>query len=111
MPSGDLVCRIFNDGGEFDGAALIQFEDIDLTTGFSAAQTYRIGASDPLSARAAITAHAMLRRKSWTAEVRAAVELRATKDSFIVTARLTANDGKEEIISRTWKEKIPRDLM
>jgi hypothetical protein len=53
----------------------------------------------------------MLQRKSWTPEVRATVELRATEDSFIVTARLTAHEGEEEIIARTWKERIPRDLM
>ena len=100
-----------NEGGEFHGAPLVRLEAIDLTTGFSAAQTYQIGASDPLSAKAAITAHAMLRRKNWTAAVRAAVELRATKDSFIVTARLTANEGSAEIIARTWEEKIGRDLL
>ena len=111
VPSGDVVCRVFNEGGEFDGAALVHLEDIDLTTGFSAAQTYQIGATDPLSARAAISAHAMLRRKSWTAEVRAAVELRATKDSFIVTAHLTANEDNTELIARSWEEKIARDLV
>ncbi len=58
-----------------------------------------------------ITAHAMLQRKSWTAELRAAVELRATKDSFIVTAHLSANQGNAEIIARSWEEKIPRDLV
>jgi len=111
VPSGNVVCRVFSEGGEFHGAALVYLEEIDLTTGFSAAQTYQIGASDPLSAKAAITAHAMLQRKSWTAAVRAAVELQATKDSFIVTAHLTANEGNAEIIARTWEEKIARDLL
>jgi uncharacterized protein len=110
-PSGNVVCRVVSEGGEFHGAALVYLEDIDLTTGFSAAQTYQIGASDPLSAKAAITAHAMLHRKSWTAAVRATVELQATKDSFIVTAQLTANEGNAEIIARTWEEKIARDLL
>src|SRR5205085_1654650 len=111
VPGGEVIHRMFNEGGEFDGAALVELGDIGLTSGFSAAQIYQIGASDPLSARAAITAHAMLRRKSWTAEVRAAVELRATKDSFIVTAHLTANEGNVEIIARSWEEKISRDLV
>ena len=110
-PSGNVVCRVVSEGGEFHGAALVYLEDIDLTTGFSATQTYQIGASDPLSAKAAITAHAMLHRKSWTAAVRATVELQATKDSFIVTAQLTANEGNAEIIARTWEEKIARDLL
>ena len=90
---------------------MVHLGDIDLTTGFSAAQIYQIGASDPLSAKAAITVHAMLQRKSWTAAVRAAVELRAMKDSFIVTAHLTANEGNAEVIARSWEEKIARDLV
>ena len=64
-----------------------------------------------LSAKAAITAHAMLQRKSWTAAVHAAVELRATKDSFIVKAHLTANEGNAQFIVRSWEEKIARDLV
>jgi putative CocE/NonD family hydrolase len=111
VSSGDLVYRVFNAGGEFEGAALAHLEDIDLRIGFSVNQNYRIGGSDPLSARAAITAHAMLQRKSWMPEVHAAVELRATKDTFIVTARLTAHEGEREIIARSWEERIPRDLI
>jgi len=111
LSSGDVFYRIFNDGGEFEAAAPIHLEDIDLATGFSVNQDYRIGASDPLSARAEIIGNALLQRKSWTPAVRAAVELRATKDDFIVTAHLTAREGKMEIIARTWEEKIPRDLM
>jgi len=63
-----------------------------------------------VSARAEIIGNALLQRKSWTPAVRAAVELRATKDDFIVTAHLTAREGKMEIIARTWEEKIPPRL-
>jgi hypothetical protein len=111
LPSGSLVHRNFSDGGEFEGAALMHLEDINLTTGFAVVQNYRIGASNRLSARAEITGCAMLQRESWTSEVRAAVKLRATRDSFIVTARLTAHHGEGEIVARIWEEKIPRDLM
>ena len=109
--SGDLVYRVFNAGGEFEGASLTHLEEIDLTVGFSVNQSYRIGVSDPPSARAAISAHAMLKRQSWTPELHGVVELRATKDSFIVTARLTASEGDQEIIARSWEERIPRDLI
>jgi uncharacterized protein len=111
LSTGDIVYRIFNDGGEFDGAALVHFEDIDLEAGFAFFQRYRIGEADTLSARAEITAHATLRRKDWTPEVRGLVELRSTKDAFIVTARLTANEGEKEIFARAWEERIPRDLI
>ena len=109
--TGDLVYRIFNEGGEFDGAALVHFEEIDLQVGFAVCQCYRIGASDPLSAGAEITAHATLRRKRWTPELRSRVELRTTKEDFIVTAHLTASEGNDDIFTRTWHETIRRDLM
>ena len=111
VPTGDLIYRIFDDGGEFDGAALVYFEEIDLQAGFAFFQRYRIGEYDPLSARAEITAHATLRRKRWTPELRSLVELRATKAAFIVTARLTASEGDREIFTRAWDETIPRDLI
>ena len=111
VQTGDLIYRIFDDGGEFDGAALVYFEEIDLQAGFAFFQRYRIGEYDPLSARAEITAHATLRRKRWTPELRSVVELRATKAAFIVTARLTASEGDREIFTRAWDETIPRDLI
>jgi putative CocE/NonD family hydrolase len=108
---GELVHRVFSEGGEFDGAALLQFEDIDLEAGFAFSQTFLIADPDPLSASAEISARAMLRRAGWTPELRGRVEMRATRDAFIVTARLTALDGGEEFFSRDWEERIPRDLL
>ena len=61
LPTGDVVYRIFDDGGEFDGAALVHLDDIDLEVGFAMLQRYRIGEADPLSAEAEIVAHALLR--------------------------------------------------
>ncbi len=111
VPSGDVVYRIFRDGGEFDGAAWVHFDEIDLDAGFALLQRYRIGESDPLSARGEITAHALLRRGDWRPELRGSVELRAARDAFIVTARLTATEGGREVFTRAWEEIIPRDLV
>ena len=111
LPTGDVIYRIFNDGGEFDGAALVRFEEIELEVGFALFQRYRIGESDPLSARAEIAAHALLRRGNWTPELRGSVELRATKDAFLITARLTASESGKEVFTRAWEETIPRDLV
>jgi uncharacterized protein len=111
LATGDVIYRIFNDGGEFHGAALTYFEEIDLQTAFAFCQSYRMGESDPLSAGAQITARATLRRKRWTPELRSQVELRSTKEDFIVTTRLTASEGDGDIFTRTWNETIPRDLL
>jgi uncharacterized protein len=111
LVTGDVIYRIFNDGGEFDGAALVRLEDIDLEAGFALLQRYCIGDSDPLSARAEIAAHALLHRKEWMPELRGWVACRATRDAFIVTARLDANESGKQILTRAWEEIIPRDLI
>jgi putative CocE/NonD family hydrolase len=108
---GETLYRVFSEGGEFDGAAIVQFEDIDLEAGFSFSQTFRIADADPLSANAELTARAILRRAQWRPELRGRVAMRADKDAFIVTARLLARDGDEELFSRDWEERIPRDLL
>jgi putative CocE/NonD family hydrolase len=111
LPSGEIVYRIFNDGGEFDGAALVKFEDIDLEAGFALLQRFRIGETDSLSARAELVAHTLLRRGRWAAELRGRVAMRATAEDFIVTARITAESGGETVFERAWNEVIPRDLV
>ena len=111
LPSGDVVYRIFDDGGEFDGAALVHLDDIDLDVGFAMLQRYRIGETDPLSAEAEIVAHTLLRRGEWAPELRGRITLRATAAAFIVAATVTANEGLSEVFSRSWDETIPRDLV
>jgi putative CocE/NonD family hydrolase len=111
LPSGEIVYRIFNDGGDFDGASLVRFEDIALEAGFALSQVYRIGETDPTSARGELSAHALLRRGGWSAELRARVEMRASAEAFHVAARLAALENGEEIFRREWDEAIPRDLV
>ncbi len=111
LPSGDVIYRIFDDGGEFDGAALLRLDDIDLEVGFAMLQRYRIGETDPLSAEAEIAARTLLRRAEWSPELSGRIVLTATAKAFVLEARVTANDGRNEIFARDWKETIPRDLV
>ena len=111
LPSGDVIYRIFDDGGEFDGAALVRLEDIDLEVGFAMMQRYGIAEADPLSAEAEIVAHTLLRRGDWAPELRGRIALTSTAEAFIVEAKVTANEGLSEVFARDWKETIPRDLV
>ena len=110
LPSGDVVYRIFDDGGEFDGAALAHLQDIDLEVGFAVLQRYRIGEAETTTARAEIVARTLLRRGDWAPELRGRVEMSATKDTFRIVAKITAIDGTSEVFARAWDETIPRDL-
>jgi predicted acyl esterase len=111
LPTGDVVYRVFNDGGEFDGAALVRLEDIDLEAGFAVLQRYQIGEADPTSAKAEIVAHALLRRGDWAPELRGRVEMNATAAYFRIRATITVNEGLSEVFQRQWDETIPRDLV
>jgi predicted acyl esterase len=111
LPTGDVVYRIFDDGGEFDGAALVRLEDINLEAGFAMLQRYQIGEADPASARAEIVAHALLRRGDWAPELRGRIEMSATREAFRIVAKVTANEGLSEVFAREWDETIPRDLV
>ena len=111
LPTGDVIYRIYNDGGEFDGAALIHLEEIDLEAGFAMLQQYRTGEADPLSANAEIVAHTLLRRDAWAPELRGRIVLSATKDAFVVSAKVTAHEGLSVVFDREWTETIPRDLV
>jgi len=111
LPTGDVIYRIFDDGGEFDGAALVRLEDIDLEAGFAMLQRFRIGEADPLSAEAEIVAHTLLRRADWAPELRGRIALKASADAFIVEAKVTANEGLSEVFTRGWEVTIPRDLV
>ena len=35
----------------------------------------------------------------------------ATRDSFRIVAKITANEGLSEVFAREWDETIPRDLV
>jgi len=109
--TGDLVYRFFTRGETAGDDPLVRFEDIGLEAGFAFFQHYRIGEADPLSARAEVVSRATLRREGWSAGLRGRVALRATREAFIVTARLAASEGGAEIFSRVWEETIPRDLL
>ncbi len=111
LPTGDVVYRVFNDGGEFDGAALVRLEDIDLEAGFAILQRYQIGEADPTSAKVEMVSHALLRRGDWAPELRGRVEMSASPRHFRIEAKITANEGSSEVFQRQWDETIPRDLV
>ena len=111
IPTGDVVYRIFNDGGEFDGASLAYLEDIDLEAGFAMLQRYRIGEAEPTSASAELVAHTLLRRGDWAPELRGRVEMSADRHNFRIVAKVVANEGLSEVFAREWDETIPRDLL
>ena len=64
---------------------------------------------DPLSAETRTGFTITIGRGDWQTRIEAATKLTATRDAFLLTARMDAFEGKEKIFQRRWRRKIPRD--
>jgi hypothetical protein len=71
--------------------------------------TYRIVDGDPLSASVQVRCTAGLGRGEWQTRVETDSHMRSTATEFLVTQRLDAFEGDEQVYSRTWELSFPRD--
>lgn len=110
LTANELVHTLRNDGGEIGGASLARIEAIDLEVGRRMERRYRIGETDPLTARAEIVQDFTLRRADWHVRVQVRNRLQSTLESFQFNADLEAYEGDSLIFSRNWDLTIPRDL-
>ena len=111
LARNETVYTIFSDGGEFDGAALARVEAIDLDVGYMILKRFRINENDPLSAKAEIIQKTLLRRGDWSTRIETHTQLSATDGFFLLKADLNAYEGSEVAFSRSWDERIARDLV
>ena len=71
--------------------------------------TYRITDGDPLSAAVEARCSSTLARDGWRARVDTHSAMSSTASEFLVTQRLDAFEGDEQVYSRTWEFVFPRD--
>lgn len=69
-----------------------------------------IRAGDPLSARAHSLYSITHGRGAWQVAIETETTVTATRESFLVTARLEAFEAGTRIFSRTWDTTIAREL-
>jgi putative CocE/NonD family hydrolase len=72
---------------------------------------FEIDAADPLAARQSIAMTTELGRPGWRVRTETRTTLACTADAFLVSASLLAFEGDEQVFSRTWDSRIPRDNM
>ena len=106
-----VTYRMISEGGDFGDARLMRIEEIGLELGHHVEHRFSIDERDPLSARTDIVEHLTMRRDDWEIRVSASIRLTATRESFLLGARLTAQEGGEEVFDREWDERIERDLV
>jgi hypothetical protein len=88
-----------------------RIEEIGVETDFHKILRYRAHPDDPTAARAEADydirhSHA----QGWNTRVRTHSAIACTETDFIVEADLEAFEGDIRIFSRSWTQRIPRDL-
>jgi hypothetical protein len=73
--------------------------------------TFSIADDDPASARAETEWSTEIGRGDWTTRSIVRVVQTATRDAFHLRADVAAFEGDREVVSRTWDETVPRNLV
>jgi hypothetical protein len=111
LTTNETVYRLQSDAGELGGAALARIDSIDLELGKRFEKHYRIGETDPLSARVETSYATSFRRDDWHVRVDVRTRLAASRDAFHFTASLEAFEADARVFARNWDLPIPRDLV
>ncbi|MGE5146084.1 MAG: CocE/NonD family hydrolase, partial [Candidatus Eiseniibacteriota bacterium] len=111
LTTGETIHTLESDGGELGGAAMAVIEAIGLNIGHHMVKTFRIGETDPLSARGELRQRTILKRDDWSVRVETETCITSTAEVFRFVAKLRAYDGEAEVFTREWDDEIPRDLL
>ncbi|HEX9446986.1 MAG TPA: CocE/NonD family hydrolase C-terminal non-catalytic domain-containing protein, partial [Dongiaceae bacterium] len=110
MYSGVTTYVTRGEGSVFGGGAT-RFDDIGTVNNHCLTRHLTIKADDPLSANYKIEQSYEMTRPDWPIRIETVTEMSATKETFVLTGRLDAFEGPTRIASRSWQEKIKRDLV
>ncbi|GAB2887268.1 CocE/NonD family hydrolase [Streptomyces deserti] len=89
----------------------VRFEDIGLEAGRRAHERYTAVPDDFTSVGGDSTWTMRFRRDDWDVRVVTHTRLRCDETDFFVDATLDAYEAGRRVFSRTWNEKMPRDLL
>jgi hypothetical protein len=107
--SGEVVHRVFVDGGVFGPVGAFRIDEIGLEISHLLESEYRIRDDDPLSARAEVKQSYEMGRENWRVRIESSAAMTASRTDFHLTARLEATEGGEPFFTRDWDTRIPRD--
>ncbi len=94
------------------GNGHFRIDDHDMVYGArNSVERMAITEDDPLSAESKANFGGRMTRGDFDIRVEAHTRLRATKDSFVLTADLDVWEGDERILAKSWNCPIPRDLV
>ncbi|MFJ3207912.1 CocE/NonD family hydrolase [Streptomyces flaveolus] len=96
---------IVKDGGT------VRFDEIGLEVGRRAHERYAAVADDFTSVSGESTWTMRFRRDDWDVRVVTHTRLTCDEEDFFVDATLDGWEGGRRVFSRTWNERVPRDLL
>ncbi|WP_032917412.1 CocE/NonD family hydrolase [Mesorhizobium erdmanii] len=103
--TGETIHTVIRDDGNFI------IDAIGVETAFKKATRYRIRPNDPTSARMEVCETYYHGHPGWRTRVEVETALSSTTDCFIVEADLRAYEDDRRIFSRSWSQRIARDLV
>jgi putative CocE/NonD family hydrolase len=89
----------------------VRIERLGLELSTQGKYEFSLEHDDPLSATALMHRTQAIRRGSWQVEIETRMRWTCSRDSFFLEAGLRACEGAEEIVQRTWKCTVARDLV
>jgi hypothetical protein len=102
------------DGGVF-GEGMVRFDEIGTAQDHHMKRELSISPSDPNSATYTLTERYFLKREaagnSWDIRADIVCGMTSTKDTFTLWGRLEAFEDGKSVVTREWREAVPRDLV
>ena len=86
-----------------------RIEAIDWTVGGRSKRSNAIHPTDPLSAKSSYWNEKTFKRGDLSLRIVTGVDMHVELEYFVVEGRLHAYEGEKEVLTRTWKKKVPRD--
>jgi putative CocE/NonD family hydrolase len=102
--AGLQVLHVHDDHGHFT------IDHTGQETDYVHRESYRIRDDDPLSAEIEIETTISIGRGDWRTRSETRTLMRADRTDFHLEARLESFENEAKVISRSWRERIPRDL-
>ena len=107
--SGEVIHRLFIDGGVFGDWGKFRLDDIDLDMAHVFERIYRIKPDQPTSACATMTQSYEMGRSGWRVKIDAGAEMTSSASTFELSAWIEAYEGDASVFRRQWRCSIPRN--
>ena len=91
------------------GGGVYRIEDHGMEFGRNTTERMAITEGDPLSCETEVTLTSHMKRGDFQVDVHARTHLRATGESFTLTADLDVWEGKDRILAKSWSVPIKRN--